>query len=107
MAKRIDVSASTCPIQRSLGVLGDGWSLVIVREALWGRTKFGEFQKELGIARNILSARLKTLVACGVLEQAPGGDYLLTDKGRALQPVLEAFRDWGNSHVPRAEIMAA
>ena len=103
MVKRIDVSASDCPIQRSLGVLGDGWSLIIVREAFWGRTKFGEFQKELGIARNILSARLKTLVACGVLEQSAGGDYLLTEKGRALGPVLEAFRTWGNSYVPRAE----
>jgi DNA-binding HxlR family transcriptional regulator len=101
MVKRIDVSAADCPIQRSLGVVGDGWSLVIVREALWGRTKFGEFQKELGIARNILSARLKALVACGVLEQTPDGDYLLTEKGRALQPVLKAFQDWGNAYVPQ------
>src|ERR1700755_805850 len=102
MVKRIDVSASDCPIQRSLGVLGDGWSLIIVREAFWGRTKFGEFQRELGIARNILSARLKTLVACGVMEQTESGDYLLTDKGKALKPVLEAFQNWGNSYVPQA-----
>jgi DNA-binding HxlR family transcriptional regulator len=104
MAKRIDVSESTCPIQRSLGVLGDGWSLLIVRDAHWGLRKFGEFQKDLGIAKNILAARLKTLVACGVLEQTVSGDYLLTDKGRALQPVLEAFQTWGNTYVPRAEI---
>jgi DNA-binding HxlR family transcriptional regulator len=102
MVKRIDVSAAECPIQRSLGVVGDGWSLIIVREALWGRSKFGEFQKELGIARNILSARLKALVAGGVLEQTVDGDYLLTEKGRALKPVLEAFQNWGNSYMPRA-----
>lgn len=107
MVKRIDVSAADCPIQRSLGVLGDGWSLIIVREAFWGRRKFGEFQRELGIARNILSARLKTLVGCGVLEQTADGDYLLTEKGRALQPVLTAFQDWGNSYVPRADAPAA
>ena len=107
MVKRIDVSAADCPIQRSLGVVGDGWSLIIVREALWGRTKFGEFQKELGIAKNILSARLKGLVACGVLEQTDAGDYVLTAKGRALGPVLEAFRDWGNAYVPQAAGKAA
>ena len=107
MVKRIDVSASDCPIQRSLGVLGDGWSLIIVREAFWGRTKFGEFQKELGIAKNILSARLKNLVACGVLEKTAAGDYLLTEKGKALKPVLEAFQDWGNSYVPQADNRAA
>jgi DNA-binding HxlR family transcriptional regulator len=106
MVKRIDVSASDCPIQRSLGVLGDGWSLIIVREAFWGRSKFGEFQKELGIAKNILSARLKTLVACGVLEQTEAGDYLLTEKGRALQPVLQAFESWGNAFVQQRESAA-
>ena len=106
MVKRIDVSAAECPILRSLGVLGVGWSLIIVREAFWGRTKFGEFQRELGIAKNILSARLKAMVACGVLEQTDAGDYLLTEKGRALQPVLEAFQSWGNAFVPQRESAA-
>lgn len=101
MAKRIDVSDSICPIQRSLGVLGDGWSLLIVRDAGWGMRKFGEFQKDLSIAKNILSARLRTLVGCGVLEQTAEGDYLLTEKGRALRPVLEAFQSWGDAYVPR------
>ena len=101
MVKRIDVSESACPIQRSLGVLGDGWSLLIVRDAGWGMRKFSEFQKDLGIARNILSARLKRLTGCGVLELTEVGEYVLTPKGQALMPVLAAFRDWGDSYVPR------
>jgi len=107
MAKRIDVSDSACPIQRSLGVLGDGWSLLIVRDAGWGMRRFGEFQKDLGIAKNILAARLKTLVGCGVLELTRDGDYVLTPKGQALMPVLAAFRDWGNAYAPRGGDRAA
>ena len=102
MVKRLDVSAAACPIQRSLGVLGDGWSLLIVRDAFEGKHKFGEFHQSLGIAKNILSARLKTLVGCGVLEQTADGDYALTLKGEALRPVLTAFWDWGTAYVPRA-----
>ena len=101
MVKRLDVSEAACPIQRSLGVLGDGWSLLIVRDAFAGKRKFGEFQKGLGIAKNILSARLKTLVSCGVLEQSPSGEYALTPKGEALYPVLRAFWDWGTAYMPR------
>jgi DNA-binding HxlR family transcriptional regulator len=101
MVKRVDTSGELCPIARSLGILGDGWSLLIVRDAFRGASKFGEFQRSLGIAKNILSARLKGLVACGILEQTPEGDYLLTHKGRDLQPVLNAFWDWGTQWVPR------
>lgn len=102
MVRRIDPSGAECPIARSLGIVGDGWSLLIVRDAVLGRRKFGEFHKSLGIARNILSARLKGLVACGILEQTAGGDYLLTDKGNELRPVLDAIQDWGARWVPRA-----
>src|SRR6218665_3382484 len=102
MVKRIDASGAACPIARSLGILGDGWSLLIVRDAVMGKSKFGEFQKSLGIARNILSARLKGLVSCGILEQTAEGDYVLTDKGNELRPVLGAFWDWGTKSVPRA-----
>jgi DNA-binding HxlR family transcriptional regulator len=101
MVKRIDPSGDECPIARSLGLLGDGWSLLIVREAADGACRFGEFQKSLGIARNILSARLRTLVGCGILVQTELGDYLLTEKGAELRPVLVAFRDWGDKWVPR------
>ncbi|RYD89789.1 MAG: transcriptional regulator [Sphingomonadales bacterium] len=101
MVKRIDPSGAECPIARSLGIVGDGWSLLIVRDAVRGKRKFGEFQKSLGIAKNILSARLKGLVGCGIIEQTADGDYVLTDKGNELTPVLGAFRDWGSKWVPR------
>jgi DNA-binding HxlR family transcriptional regulator len=101
MVKRIDPSGAECPIARSLGLLGDGWSLLIVRDAVHGKTKFGEFHKSLGIARNILSARLKNLVRCGILEQTAAGDYRLTQKGEELGPVLGALQDWGTKWVPR------
>ena len=101
MVKRIDPSGAECPIARSLGIVGDGWSLLIVRDAVRGKRKFGEFHKSLGIAKNILSARLKGLVGCGILLQTPEGDYVLTDKGSELTPVLGAFRDWGSKWVPR------
>ena len=101
MVKRIDPSGAECPIARSLGILGDGWSLLIVRDAVRGKSKFGEFQKSLGIAKNILSARLKGLVGCGILEQTAAGDYVLTQKGEELKPVLSAFWDWGTKWVPR------
>lgn len=100
--KRVDTTGELCPIARSLGILGDGWSLLIVRDCMRGATKFGEFQRSLGIAKNILSARLKALVACGILEQTADGEYRLTKKGDDLKPVLTAFWDWGTRWVPRA-----
>ena len=101
MVKRIDPSGAECPIARSLGILGDGWSLLIVRDAMGGTSRFSAFYKSLGIARNILSVRLKGLVACGVLAQTADGDYVLTDKGHELRPVLGAIGDWGGKWVPR------
>ena len=102
MVRRVDASGAECPIARSLGLIGDGWSLLIVRDAVDGFSRFGEFQNSLGIARNILAARLKGLVSCGVLERTEEGDYRLTAKGEALRPVLAALREWGTRWVPRA-----
>ena len=99
--KRKSLVNDACPIARTLDVIGDWWSLLIVREAMMGTRRFSEFQKHLGVAKNILSARLKTLVAQGILElkeSAEGGayqDYVLTAKGRGLFPVLVALRQWG------------
>ncbi|WP_342360183.1 helix-turn-helix domain-containing protein [Terrarubrum flagellatum] len=103
MTKRTSHEDAACPIARSLDAIGDWWSLLIVRDALLGVSRFGEFQRNLGLAKNILSARLKALVAHGVLEQTPtagGGhqEYRLTAKGRALFPVLVALREWGEDH---------
>jgi len=103
--RRKSFEGDACPIARSLDVVGDWWTLLIVREALAGVTRFSAFQRNLGAAKNILAARLKALVAQGVLTMAPasddGGhqDYLLTDKGRALLPVLVALAQWGKSNL--------
>src|SRR5260370_5703649 len=69
--KRKSLAHSPCPVARSLDAIGEWWSLLIVRDALMGKRRFGEFQQSLGAARNILAARLKKLVACGILEQVP------------------------------------
>ena len=100
--KRTRLEESTCPVARSLDIIGDWWSLLIVRDALRGITRFGEFQKSLGIAKNMLTTRLKLLVDEGILTLQPASDgsawqeYVLTDKGRALQTVLVALSQWGN-----------
>ena len=98
--KRRTFAQAVCPVARSLDASGEWWSLLIVRDALMGKRRFGEFQSSLGAARNILSARLKKLVACGILEQVSPSqhgrrEYILTDKGRELGIVLLALRLWG------------
>ncbi len=104
--RRVDQSKNRCPIARSLNIFGDGWSLLIVRDALFGKTRFGEFEASLGMAKNILAARLKTLVEAGILEVVPATDggahhsYVLTPKGQELRPVLKAIRTWGDANCP-------
>ena len=94
-----------CSVARSLEVIGEWWTLLIVRDAFFGVTRFEEFQERLGIARNVLTTRLDTLVDHGVLErrcydEARGrNDYVLTDKGKALWPVLVTIRQWGDKWV--------
>lgn len=100
--KRTRLEGSTCPVARSLDIIGDWWSLLIIRDALRGLTRFGEFQKSLGIAKNMLTVRLKQLVEEDILQMRPASDgsawqeYVLTEKGRALQTVLVALSQWGN-----------
>lgn len=98
--KRKSRDKDACPVARSLEAVGDAWSVLIVRQAFAGDRRFGEFQKSLGVARNILTVRLRKLVALGVLEQVPGAgsahhEYALTEKGRGLYLVLMAIRQWG------------
>jgi DNA-binding HxlR family transcriptional regulator len=94
-----------CSIARSLEVIGEWWTLLILRDAFLGITRFEAFQERLGIARNILAKRLDTLVEAGVLERRPYDeareryDYRLTDKGRALWPVLTTIRQWGDEWI--------
>jgi DNA-binding HxlR family transcriptional regulator len=103
--RRASFEAMSCSIARSLEVIGEWWTLLILRDAFFGITRFEEFQERLGIARNILATRLQTLVDHGVLErrcyeEARGRyDYLLTEKGKALWPVLVTIRQWGDEWV--------
>src|SRR5471030_2216315 len=100
MVKRTNFEKAECPVARSLDAIGDWWSLLIIRDALMGISRFSEFQKSLGLARNILTVRLRALVDHGILTTAPASDgsayqqYLLTPKGRGVFPVLVALRQW-------------
>jgi DNA-binding HxlR family transcriptional regulator len=91
-----------CPIAQTLEVVGERWALLVVRDAFLGVRRFDDFQRRLGIASNILSARLDSLVAGGVMERRlyrdnpPRHEYRLTEKGRDLQPVLLAMARWGD-----------
>ncbi|MBJ6760675.1 helix-turn-helix transcriptional regulator [Myxococcaceae bacterium JPH2] len=102
--KRTRLEGTPCPVARALDAVGDGWSLLIVRDAFDGLRRFGEFQKSLGLAKNILATRLRSLVAEGVLELAPASDgsayqeYVLTPKGRGLFHVVVGLRQWGEDH---------
>lgn len=94
-----------CPVARFVDVLGDRWSLLIVRDAFDGTRRFGDFQRDLGVARNILSDRLRKLVDAGVLATQPAADgsayleYVLTAKGEKLFPVVVAMRQWGEQQL--------
>ena len=105
------VPESTCSIARSLGVLGERWTFLILREAFLGATKFAEFRDRLGVAPDVLSDRLSTLVEYGVMErepyQEPGARprfaYRLTPAGTELRVVLSALQQWGDTYLPRPE----
>jgi len=93
-----------CPIARSLERVGEWWSILILRDAFQGLTRFDEFQKSLDIAPNMLTRRLKALVEAGLLERRryserpPRDEYLLTERGRDFRPVLWSLLVWGNKH---------
>ena len=112
MVKRTSLEGDACPIARSLDVIGDWWSLLIIRDAFLGRRRFGEFQKSLGLAKNILSGRLRMLVEEGILLTAPASDgsayqeYALTEKGRGVFPILVALRQWSEEFDASPETIA-
>jgi DNA-binding HxlR family transcriptional regulator len=94
-----------CSVAQALEIVGEWWTLLIVRDAFLGVRRFDDFVDRLGISRNVLAARLDKLVAAGVLERRPYDagrgryDYVLTDKGRALWPVMTTLRQWGDDWV--------
>jgi len=112
MVKRRSLERDACPIARSLDAIGDWWSLLIIRDAFLGVRRFSEFQKSLGLARNILTVRLRALVEQGILTTAPASDgsvyreYVLTPKGRGLFPILVALRQWSEEFDARPDEIA-
>lgn len=100
--KRTDFSDMFCPIARGLGRVGEWWSMLIMREAMYGSSRFDQFEKNLKIAPNMLTRRLSDLVEAGLLEKRqycerpPRYEYVMTPAGIAFQPVLLALAKWGN-----------
>ncbi len=105
MGRTADYSKETCSVAGALSVVGDPWTLLILRDAFGGVRRFDDWQTRLGVARNVLAARLKSLVAFGVMEtelysqRPPRREYILTSKGRDLLPVLLTLKAWGDRHV--------
>ncbi len=99
-----NLAQMACPIARSLQRVGEWWSMLIMRDALHGMTRFDQFQKSLGIAPNMLTRRLASLVEAGMLERRrysehpPRDEYVPTERGRDFKPVLIALLAWGNRH---------
>jgi len=109
--ERTSYQASNCSIARTLQVLGEKWTLLILRESFYGSTRFEQFHSVLNCPRNLLSERLSKLVEEGIFERSeyrePGSrarhEYRMTDKGRELTPILLALREWGDRHMADPE----
>lgn len=105
MSNKNAVSQTPCPVARSLDLIGDRWSLLIIRDAFDGIRRFRDFQKNLSVARNILSDRLRKLVEANILEMKEASDgtayqeYILTSEGENLFPIVVAFRQWGEKYL--------
>jgi DNA-binding HxlR family transcriptional regulator len=109
-SKRLYPNQQGCPIARTLDVIGDRWTILILRDLLvFNRTRFSEFLESLqGLSPNLLSQRLKQLEQEGIVERhlysehPPRMEYRLTEKGLALRPALEALKNWGDAYRPRS-----
>jgi DNA-binding HxlR family transcriptional regulator len=105
MGRTADYTDQVCSLAATLQVVGDPWTLLILRDAFSGVRRFEQWQERLGVARNVLAARLKSLVGHGVLarrvycERPVRFEYVLTPKGRDLQDVLLTMASWGERHV--------
>jgi DNA-binding HxlR family transcriptional regulator len=104
---------SPCPVAFSLDIFGDRWTLLVIRDLFFGRTRFKEFAASPeGIPTNILTDRLERLLARGIIEQIPAEDgtkrlaYGLTKKGKALGPILKAMRNWGLAWSKSTRVLA-
>lgn len=101
MARQELLAQSECPVARTLEAIGDRWVLMIIRDAFDDVRRFSEFQKRLGLAKNILTVKLRKLVELGVFEIQPASDgtaykeYVLTEMGRSVFPIVVSMRQWG------------
>lgn len=97
-----DYAGQSCSLARALEIIGERWTLLIVRDAFYGLRRFGDFALHLEIPRAVLTSRLKALVDEGVMERVPGSgardEYALTDKGERLWPVVRELMHWGDDH---------
>ena len=100
--RKTSLASFHCSVARTLDVIGEWWTPLIVRDAFYGVRRFEDFQRSLGLARNVLSGRLDGLVAAGIMERRPyeerppRDEYLLTEKGRDLFPIIAALMAWGD-----------
>ena len=103
-----DYAGQNCSVARSLEIVGERWTLLVLRDAFLGVTRFERFQERLGLAPNILTKRLRTLTEGGILERRPYQErperfeYVLTEAGKDLLPVVLALMSWGDAHVAPA-----
>ncbi|MDB5686560.1 MAG: hypothetical protein JWR77_1149, partial [Rhizorhabdus sp.] len=104
------LSEGPCPVGRALAQVGDAWSMLILRDASYGATRFDQFRQSLGIAPNILTRRLRALTDAGLLEKSryserpPRDEYRLTPAGRDFLPILHALGAWGRRHHGEGEL---
>lgn len=105
MARQQLLAQSECPVARTLEAIGDRWVLMIIRDSFDDVRRFSEFQKRLGLAKNILTVKLKRLVELGVFDIQPASDgtaykeYVLTEMGRAVFPIVISMRQWGERYL--------
>ena len=105
MAEKLRLEDRECPLSSTLGLVGEWWTLLILHDAFDGYTRFDQFQENLGISSSLLTSRLKRLAADGILDRRryedhpPRYEYVLTDLGRSLRPVVVALAAWGNSRL--------
>jgi DNA-binding HxlR family transcriptional regulator len=111
VTKRLYATQDFCPIARTMNVVGDRWTMLILRDLSWGRKRFAELEVSLiSIGPTLLSERLKSLVANGMVERItynehpPRALYKLTEKGKGFIPVLLAIREYGNTWEPEAPV---
>jgi len=104
--KWTELDGNWCPVARTLALVGDRWTLLILRDCFLGLSRFDQFAESIGATRHIVAGRLKRLVEAGILEKRPYSErpkryeYVLTEKGQEFAPALVAFRDWGKKHLP-------